>query len=323
MCMHWWCKLDCKYGRLWWFAPAVLMCLALLVSCNIGDDLEESGSAAPVDKAPAEGWEKVIYQCIATVQQSDAVFYRRGKQVSGRELAREMRNNLRIVLRHKSIPEPFGRNAGVLLVVITTHEGYAMDGITGPPAAYEVAVGGRRMKVYDWLKAELGLKELPGEEEGHQILVPLYEPVLTDELLKQWEGYIDRCIEVAGQAEDCRFYLGGKWLSASEAAELLSSNRAAALKRLLEPEIKHPEEKEWYTSTSVLSALTFVWLLKRPEEYPDRAEYVRAVDRMHREVGKKWVDCNGVRKDMILWLEQKAGEPPPMPKLKKKGKGSG
>ncbi|MEI6568561.1 MAG: hypothetical protein WCR20_17910, partial [Verrucomicrobiota bacterium] len=121
------------------------------------------------------------------MENSDAAFYRRGERVTGKELARQMREYLKVVLRVKSVPDPFGRNAGITLAMITTHEGIAMDGLTGPPQPCEVEVGGRRMKVYDWLKQEFGVNNVPGEEEGHEVFVTLYETELKPELLAQWE----------------------------------------------------------------------------------------------------------------------------------------
>lgn len=301
----------------------ILLLSLMLASCDFGGGGRDvSADSLTVNKATANDWQKVIHECISKVEQSDAVFYRRGHRVTGKELAREMRENLRIVLRHKSVPDPFGRNAGILLTVITTHEGYAMDGITGPPMPYEVDVNGQRMKLYDWLKQGLGLERLPGEEEGHKVLLPLYEPVVSEELLKQWEDYLDRCIQVTKEAQGCRFYVGGQWLSADQAAAVFASNRADALHGLKQPDFTHPEQKDLYTARSILVDLTSV-RLKRPEEYPSRTEYVQEAHRLFREGWKTKVEHNGIQEELIDWLLREVGEPPPMPRLEKKGKGSG
>lgn len=310
-------------GRdLLWMIGVVLF-VSLLVSFGLdGSGTNVTGDTSSADVAKERDWQKVIQQCITKVEQSDAVFYRRGERVTGKDVARQMREYLKIVQKVKSIPDPFGRNAGILLAVITTHEGVYRDGLTGRPEPFEVEVGERRIMVYDWLKQELGLEMLPGEEEGHEVSVSLYDPVVPQDLLRQWEEYLDRCIEVTKRAEDCRFYLAGRHFSGVEAGCIFASNRVKALQRLKEPDIKHRDEKELYNQRSILLALTRL-PLPRPESFSDRAEYVQELDRQISLSWKRKVVYNGIQEDLIDWLLRKAGEPPSMPKLKKKGKGSG
>jgi len=309
-----------KAKRVWLMIGAISIFL-FVVSCDKPGLSSNGKDVSPAEKEAETGeWEKVIYECISKVETSDAVFYRRGKPVSGKAVAQEMRKSLGIILRVKSLPDPFGRNAGILLAAITTYEGYAMDGITGPPTPFEVAVNGKRMRLYDWLKRELGLGMLPGEEEGHEIFLPLYDAVVTPELLRQWEEYLDKCIAVTEQARDCRFYLRGKYYSSAEASRIFASNRADALEYLKNPDIKYPEDKDFYESRSVLRRLT-----RRPmpskEDYADLSQYSREMRRWTFE--ESYVEHNSTKEDVIDWLKRNAGEPPPMPKLVKRGKGGG
>lgn len=308
-------------GRDWFCLLRVLLLLPVLASCDFHDGGVDTGDGNSMVKREGGGeWQKVINDCISAVERSEAVFYRRGQRVTGKQLASEMRRNLEIVLRQKSVPDPFGRNAGILLWVITTHEGYAMDGITGPPMPYEVEINGQRMKLYDWVKRELRLVKLPGEEGGHEILLSLYEPVVPEELLKRWNDYLERCIEVTRKAQECRFYLKGKYLSPTEAAGVFASNRQEAIEKLINPTITHPDDVELYTAKAVLSVL-----VRRPvpraEEFSDRSQFSREVEVWTFEGSS--VECNGYKEDLIQWLIRKVGVPPPMPKLKQKKAGSG
>lgn len=295
--------------------------LLVALACGNGITGFVSG-ASPTVEARKVDWQKVFYQCISKVEQSDATFYRRGERLTGKQLARQMREYLNIVLKAKSVPDPFGRNVGILLSMITTNEGIARDGLTGTAVPFEVELGGKRMKVYDWLKQELGLERLPGEERGHEALVQLYDAVLHPDLLREWEEYLAKCIEVTKRAGDCKFYLAGKYFSAAEAASIFASNQVRALQRLKEPDIKHPDEKDLYNYRTVLLALTRL-PLPQPESFPDRTEYVEELNRWIRTSWKNQVEHGGTQEELIDWLLHKAGEPPPMPKLKKKGKGSG
>jgi len=309
-----------KAKQVWLMIGAISIFL-FVVSCDKPGLSSNGNGVSPAEKEAETGeWEKVIYECISKVETSDAVFYRRGKPVSGKAVAQEMRKSMRIILRVKSLPDPFGRNAGILLAAITTYEGYAMDGITGPPTPFEVAVNGKRMRLYDWLKQELGLGMLPGEEEGHEIFLPLYDAVATPELLRQWEEYLDKCIAVTEQARDCRFYLRGKYYSSGEASKIFASNRVRAVEELKNPNIKHPDQKDLYNSRSVLFDLTYR-PPPGPEEYADRSQYSREMRRWTFE--KSYVEHNSTKEDVIDWLKRNAGEPPPMPKLEKRGKGGG
>ncbi|NGO38923.1 hypothetical protein G4L39_05870 [Limisphaera ngatamarikiensis] len=305
------------WGRFCLFGRVLLMCVMVLSAVGCGSE-GGIGSSSGAGGGGERVWEKVIYECIAKVEKTEAVFYRRGERVTGKEIARQMRDYLRFIQRKRTIPEPFGRNAGITLAVITTHEGIARDGLTGPPEPFEIEVNGHRMKVYDWLKQELGLGTLPGEEEGHEVLLPLYEAVVTPELLKRWEEYLDRCIEATARAEGATFHWGDFVFSAKEAAGLFASNKVEALRWLKAPNIKHPEERDRYRVDILLLQLTSL-PLPRPESYRDQVEYTREVNRWFR-AWKKFVEENGRQEDMIDWLLRKAGEPPPMPTLRKKGK---
>jgi hypothetical protein len=311
-----------KAKQVWLMIGAISIFL-FVVSCDKPDLSSNGNDVSPAEKEAETGeWEKVIYECISKVETSDAVFYRRGKPVSGKAVAQEMRKSMRIILRVKSLPDPFGRNAGILLAAITTYEGYAMDGITGPPTPFEVAVNGKRMRLYDWLKQELGLGMLPGEEEGHEIFLPLYDAVVTPELLKRWEEYLGKCIAVTEQATNCWFRLNGKYFTAIEAAQIFKSNMARALEWLKYPQdITHPDEKDFYRAFGVLIKLTLRPPPKR-EEFSDPKEYSRE-SHLWATSHFNWVECNGVKVDVIDWLKRNAGEPPPMPKLEKRGKGGG
>lgn len=308
-------------GRGWFCLLRVLLLLPVLASCDFDDGGVDTGDGNSMVKREGGGeWQKVINDCISAVERSEAVFYRRGQRVTGKQLASEMRRNLEIILQHKSIPDPFGRNTGVLLCVITTHEGYAMDGITGPPTPYEVEVNGERMKLYDWLKRELGLGRLPGEEEGHEILLPLYEAVVPEELLKRWDDYLERCIEVTRGARECRFYLNGKYFSPTEAAGVFASNRQDTIQKLINPKITHPDDVELYTPEMVLRVLV-TRPVPRAEEFSDPRQLSKEVEVWAFESSR--VDCNGYKEDLIKWLIRKVGSPPPMPTLKQKNTGSG
>jgi len=205
------CNTDTSrlYGLAW--VALALVVLSVFMACSWGDEsLGSTGSVGTPVKVQKRDWKKFTYECISRVEQSDAVFYRRGERVTGKELARQMREYLKVVLRVKSVPDPFGRNAGILLAIITTHEGIAMDGLTDSPQPCEVEVGGRRMKVYDWLKQQLGVDNLPGEEEGHEVLETLYDAEITPELLARWERYIEDCIQVVRGAKGITFSLRGE-----------------------------------------------------------------------------------------------------------------
>jgi len=131
---------------------------------------------------------------------------------------------------------------------------------------------------------------------------------------------LDKCIAVTEQARDCRFYLRGKYYSSAEASRIFASNRADALEYLKNPDIKYPEDKDFYESRSVLRRLT-----RRPmpskEDYADLSQYSREMRRWTFE--ESYVEHNSTKEDVIDWLKRNAGEPPPMPKLEKRGKGGG
>lgn len=264
-------------------------------------------------------WEPVLYKCISLVQKSDLTFYKRGKKTDGKDISREMEKNLKMILRFKSLPEPFGRNFAILLAMVTTYGGYSMDGITGPRTPFEVEVNGQRIRVYDWLKKELNLNKLPGEEEGHEILISLYDAVVTPDLLRKWEEYFDRCIDVTRRSKDCKFYLGGKYMTAEEAANIFLGNKEYALKVLINPDIKHPDEVELYDSHKIIGTLVHVRIKDR-SEYKNDYEYQKELDRIIKEGWKARVECNDYKEHIIDWIIKNAGAPPPMPKLIKKSK---
>ncbi|MEI6568559.1 MAG: hypothetical protein WCR20_17900 [Verrucomicrobiota bacterium] len=278
-----------------------------------------SGGAAsniPHIELKKQNWKQFIDKCVTKVENSDAAFYRRGERVTGKELARQMREYLKVVLRVKSVPDPFGRNAGITLAMITTHEGIAMDGLTGPPQPCEVEVGGRRMKVYDWLKQEFGVNNVPGEEEGHEVFVTLYETELKPELLAQWERYIGNYIAVVKEAKGITFSLAGKVCSPNEVAAMMEGNRSNAMRELTSPEIKNRDGKERYTASKVVVALTSRPVPRR-ESFADQAEYIKEVD--------AWVPISSLVKHvgggqelLESWVEHQVGDPPSMPKLKKR-----
>jgi len=314
---------NIMHVRLGWLMVRMLVILVVLqVSCERRSSEEAKGVASTDGDVAAAtevrplNWKKVIYECIEKIEKSDAVFYVCRRRATGREVAEHMRNNMKVILREKSIPEPFGRNAGIFLAMITRYEGYAMDGVTGPPDPFELEVKGQRLTVYEWLKQELGLKTLPGEEEGHQILLPLYEAVVTPEVLRQWEEYLDKCIDVTKRAENCAFCLSGKYYTVVEAARIFSSNREDALKYLKYPDIKHRDDRELYTASTVL-----VRLILRPqptrEEFSDPKEFSRELT-LWATGSPSYVECNSVKVDVIDWLIRNAGKPPQMPKLKKR-----
>jgi hypothetical protein len=311
-----------QLGVTWWMPRMLLIVVALQMSCERRFAEQSMGiaSAGGAVAAATEGrpgnWKKVIYECISKVEKSDAVFYVRGRPATGREVAEHMRKNMKVILRMKSIPEPFGWNAGILLAAITRYEGYAMDGVTGPADPFEVEVQGRRVTVYEWLKEELGLGVLPGEEEGHEILPPLYEAVVTGELLEQWEEYLDKCIKVTEAAGNCRFWLRGKWFTSAEAAQILRSNRERALRYLKYPDITSRDDRDLYDSTAVLIRLTNRAPPKR-EEFKDQQEFLREVE-LWVHSRDNYVECKGVNVDFLRWLIRNAGEPPPMPKLRRR-----
>jgi hypothetical protein len=294
------------------------ICLLAWVSC---DSNRQSGEAWTLPGAPGGDWKKVIAECISRVEQSDAVFYQRGERTTGKAVAQHMRENLRLILQYRSVPDPFGRNAGILLGMITTHEGYARHGITGRPEPFQVQVGDRRMLLYDWLKQELQLASLPGEEEGHEPLLQLYDAVLPSELLERWETYLDKCVEVTRRARGCKFHLGHKVFTSEEAAAVFDTNRVQALNQLREPNIKHPDEKDLYSVGSILLALARL-PLPNPDDFSERSEYVEELDRHIRRSWRKFVEHNGARENVIDWLLREAGEPPPMPKLAARAKRS-
>jgi len=138
--------------------------------------------------------------------------------------------------------------------------------------------------------------------------------------LRQWEEYLDKCIAVTEQARDCRFYLRGRYYSSAEASRIFASNRIRALEGLKNPNIKHPDQKDLYNSWSVLFDLTYT-PPPGPEEYADRSHHSREMSGWAFE--KSYVVHNSTKEDVIDWLKRNAGEPPPMPKLVKRGKGGG
>lgn len=278
-----------------------------------------SGGAAsniPPIELKKQNWKQFIDKCVTKVENSDAAFYRRGERVTGKELARQMREYLKVVLRVKSVPDPFGRNAGITLAMITTHEGIAMDGLTGPPQPCEVEVGGRRMKVYDWLKQEFGVNNVPGEEEGHEVFVTLYETELKPELLAQWERYIDDCIKVVREANGVTFSVRGTIWVPTDVALMMENNRSKAIRELTSPEIEDRTDKERYRPGWVLVELTSDPLPKR-ESFPDQAQFLKAME-MSATRSNEVIGNDGRRSLLTMWVKSKAGEPPPMPKLKKR-----
>lgn len=303
----------CKFA----WASLGLVLLSGIAPCSWGsENVGGAGGPKRAVELQQRNWRVFIDECVSRVEKSEAVFYRRGEQVTGRELARQMRAYLETVLRAKSVPDPFGRNAGILLAMITTHEGIAMDGLTGPPQPCEVEVGGRRMKVYDWLKQEFGVNNLPGEQEGHEVFETLYETELKPELLAQWERYIDRCIEVVRGAKGSTFSIAGKAWPPAEVAAMMEGNRSNVVRELKSPAIRNRDDKERYSAGRVLVMLTSMPVPRR-ESFPDQAQYTKAVDAWATQLSSV-TDSDGRRHLLTGWVESKAGRPPPVPKLKKR-----
>jgi hypothetical protein len=283
------------------------------VACSCSGELAGSNSivATPV-KAQNRDWKKFINECISKVEKSEAVFYRRGERVSGKEVAQEMRQYLSHILRTGIIPDPYGRNAGILLAAITTHEGIYMDGLTGKPEPILIEIEGKRIKLYDWLKQEFGVAALPGEEPGHQVFEMLYETELDSALLAQWERYIDKCIEVVRGAKDVTFLLKEQVWSPVDVVAMMESNRADAIRELKSPDIKDRDDRRRYNAGWILVRLTRVPEPKR-ESFSDQTQYSIAL------TGLSLVkERNGTQELFPRWVESKAGEPPPMPKLKQR-----
>ncbi len=307
--------IDSLVAKLRWvlIVLAVAFCHAL-AGCSREHSRGSGGNGLEGGHMQQHDWEKFVYQCISTVEKSDAVFYRRGQPVSGRELAKQMRRYLDAIVRDQTVHDPFGQNVATVLVLITTHEGIWRDGLTDKPEACEVQVGDRRIPVYLWLKQELGVPVLPGEG-GYVRAQGYYEAEITPEIVAKWNQYITECIRAVRQAEGYRFDMKGKVCSPDEAAAILEANRAAALDRLHPPLDLTPKEQELlglYSPDAVIHEL-----ITRPMPTNNPAEWT--------EWGRHftWViDPTGERRLLALWLEDKVGEPPPMPKLKKKGKGS-
>jgi len=303
---------PCNMYRVGWVMLGLFLLWACAASSCGNEPLGDNSSVATSVKVQNRDWKKFMDECISRVEKSEAVFYRRGERVSGKEVAQQMREYLKVVLRVKSVPDPFGRNTGILLAMITTHEGIARDGITGRPEPIEVEIEGKRMKLYAWLKRESGIESLPGEEEGHEVLETLYEAVVTPELLEQWERYIDKCIEVVRGAKDVTFLLKEQVWSPADVAAMMEGNRADAIRELKSPDIKDRDNKRRYDAGWILVSLTTVPQPKR-ESFSDQAQYNRAL------TGLSLVkERNGSQKLFPRWLEFKAGDPPRMPKLKRK-----
>lgn len=281
-----------------------------------GENVGTNSSIATPVKPQKLDWEKFINECISKVEKSKAVFYRRGERVSGKEVAQQMRQYLRHILRNKTVPDPFGRNVGIVLAIITTHEGIYRDGLTGSPEPIAIEVGEKRVKVYDWLKQELGVNSLPGEEEGHEALETLYKTELTPELLAQWERYIDNCIKVVRGASGVTFSIRGKVWVPTDVVAMMENNRSNAIRELTSPEIKDRTDKKRYRPAWVLIRLTSNPQPRR-ESFPDQEKFNKAME-MWATGDNEVIGSDGRRNLLSIWLESKAGEPPPMPKLKKR-----
>ena len=289
--------------------------LLLLWGCAANEPVGSNTSVATSVRPQNPDWERLVDDCISRVNESDAVFYRRGDQLNGSQVAREMRQYLRHILRAKNIPDPFGRNAGVTLAAITTHEGIYMDGLTGTPEPILIEVGGRRVKLYDWLKREFGVATLPGEEPGHEVFeTTRYETDITLELLAQWEQYIDKCIQAVREAKAVTFSIKEEVWAAAEVATMLENNRANTIRMLKSPELRDHEEKRYST------AWVFVELTRVPAPtrafFTDQAQYNKAVELWI--MGLNLVRERGGTQTLTGWIESKVGEPPLMPKLRKK-----
>jgi hypothetical protein len=312
-------KCNNSVSSLCWCAwvSVGLVLLSGFATCSRGGEYVGTNSSIATPVKPQKlDWEKFINECISKVEKSEAVFYRRGERVSGKEVAQQMREYLRHILRNKTVPDPFGRNVGIVLAMITTHEGIYRDGLTGSPEPIVIEVGGKRVKVYDWLKQELGVNSMPGEEEGHEALETLYETELTPDLLAQWERYIDNCIKVVREASGVTFSLKEKVSSPAEVAVVMENNRTNAIRLLTSPEIKDRNDKKRYRPGWVLVRLTSVPQPMR-ESFPDQAKFNKAIE-VWATGDNEVVGSDGRRNLLTMWLESKAGEPPPMPKLKGK-----
>jgi hypothetical protein len=299
-----------------WGGP---FCLALILlwGCAADDPAGSNPSVATSVKTQDRDWKRFIDDCISKVDKSKAVFYRRGEQVNGSQVAQQMRQYLRHILRTKVIPDPYGRNAGVTLAIITTYEGIYFGGLTGEPEPILIEVGGRRMKVYDWLKMEFGVVTLPGEEPGHEVHVATQcETDITPELLAQWEQYIDKCIQAVREAKDVTFLIKEQIWSADEVAVMLEANRSNAIRFLKYPKLKDNYDKKSYRAGSVTIELTQVPLPER-DSFANEAQYSKALE--------LWATSDNIVKEpdgslafLSTWMRSKAGEPPRMPKLKGK-----
>ena len=294
---------------------SVFLALLLLWGCAANEPAGSNTSVATSVKTQNPDWKRFMDDCISRVDESDAVFYRRGEQLNGRQVARQMRQYLRHILHTKIIPDPFGRNAGVVLAAITTHEGIYMDGLTGAAEPILIEVGGNRVKVYDWLKREFGVATLPGDEPGHDVFVATqYETDITPDLLAQWEQYIGKCIQAVREAKDVTFSIKEQVWSAADVAAMVEANRTNAIRLLKYPELRGDEKKRYS------AAWVFVELTRAPaptrESFADQAQYNKAVELSI--TGLNLVRERGGNQTLTSWMKSKAGEPPRMPKLKMK-----
>jgi hypothetical protein len=136
-------------------------------------------------------------------------------------------------------------------------------------------------------------------------------------LLAQWERYIDKHIEVVREAKGVTFVIKEQVWSPADVVALIESNRPNAIRELKFPEIRDRDQKKRYDAIWINVKL-FSLPVPRRESFPDQAQFSKATELW--ALGRNWViETNGYRFPSVgEWVKLKAGEPPPMPKLKKK-----
>src|SRR5512137_2231133 len=76
-----------------------MLVLSGLAACLCGGEPAHGDSRQGASDQPQIHWKQFIDECISKVENSDSAFYRRGERVTGKELARQMREYLKVVLR--------------------------------------------------------------------------------------------------------------------------------------------------------------------------------------------------------------------------------
>lgn len=291
-------------------ASAAFICMMLISGMQLHASTETVGrtdknvpNSSP--ESQAQDWKKVINDCIAKVKNSDATFYQREKKATGTDVAKQMKKDLQQILKNELVPQPFSRNAGITLGMICMFEGIYREGLTDSPAPYLIEVGGNRVKVYDWLKTELQIKMLPGEEEGHDIVGKQYIAEIKPDLLVQWSKYFDRCIQVVRESKDVVFIINGKERPATNFALIMEQNKTNALNSIINNELDYSDNPE----SRIMIELTYV-----PISSIDQSA---SNFNLGRASIQQVLETNNTKKHLIAWIESKAGNQPPIPKWKK------